>query len=223
MKMKVVQCWDDCTTNDIRLCTLLRKHNAKATFNVNAGLHRKENKNGWTTRDGLHIERLDWDIMPELYDGFTIASHGLTHQHMEKLPPDRLRHEIVHGRAQLQRHFKQDIPGFAYPFGGYNDTVKQALRDAGHLYARTCHNVDFPFPPADPMEFHPTCHFLAPDFWQRYEKARADTAHPHSVFYFWGHSYELTTEPLWTAFDTLLHRIASDPSATWADLPTLFQ
>ena len=217
MKMKVVQCWDDCTTTDIRLCAILRKHGAKASFNINAGLHRKGNKNGWTSRNGLYIERLDWDVMPELYDGFTVAGHGLTHQHMEKLPPDQLRHEVVHGRAQLQKHFKQDVLGFAYPYGGYNDAVKQALRDAGHIYARTCVNVDFPFPPADPMEFHTNCHFLAPDFWERYEKARS-----HGVFYFWGHSFELADEPMWEAFDDQIRRITADSYAEWADLPALF-
>ena len=68
------------------------------------------------------------------------------------------------------------------------------------------------------MEFHPNCHFLAPDFWQRYEKARE-----RGVFYFWGHSYELATEPLWDAFDDQIRRISADPSAEWADLPALFQ
>ena len=31
--MKVMQCWDDSVTNDIRLVELLRQYHAKATFN----------------------------------------------------------------------------------------------------------------------------------------------------------------------------------------------
>ena len=37
--MKVVQCWDDGVVNDVRLTNLLRKYNAKATFNLNPGNH----------------------------------------------------------------------------------------------------------------------------------------------------------------------------------------
>lgn len=35
--LKVVQCWDDGVYTDLRLTELLRKYNAKATFNLNPG------------------------------------------------------------------------------------------------------------------------------------------------------------------------------------------
>ena len=37
--MTVVQCWDDGVTTDARLIEILRKHKARATFNLNAGAH----------------------------------------------------------------------------------------------------------------------------------------------------------------------------------------
>ena len=42
MKMKVVTCWDDAPVNDIRLVDILRRHGAKATFNLNPGLMHPE-------------------------------------------------------------------------------------------------------------------------------------------------------------------------------------
>jgi hypothetical protein len=38
--IKVAQCWDDGVLNDLKLTELLRKYNAKATFNLNPALHR---------------------------------------------------------------------------------------------------------------------------------------------------------------------------------------
>ncbi|MBR4220923.1 MAG: hypothetical protein IKR81_07200, partial [Victivallales bacterium] len=38
-KVKVAQCWDDGVCNDIRVTEILRKYNAKATFNLNPGSH----------------------------------------------------------------------------------------------------------------------------------------------------------------------------------------
>lgn len=37
--MRIVQCWDDGVEDDIRLCEILRKHGAKASFNLNPGMH----------------------------------------------------------------------------------------------------------------------------------------------------------------------------------------
>ena len=42
--MKLVQCWDDGVTTDVRLVTLLRRHRVRATFNLNAGLHARKGR-----------------------------------------------------------------------------------------------------------------------------------------------------------------------------------
>lgn len=214
--MKVVQCWDDGVTADVRVVEILRKHKAKGTFNLNAGLHEAKRKQRWIYRE-TEVWSLGWDEMRGVYSGFTIANHTLTHPWLQQIPLEDARRNIVEGRERLQQFFGQPVLGFAYPYGTYNDAVMEAVREAGHVYARTVGNVECPFPPENPMAFHPCCHFLAPDFWERYEAARKG-----GVFYFWGHSYEMITEEMWAAFDAKIGRISADPAARWADVADLF-
>lgn len=216
-KLTVVQCWDDGVASDRRLTEILRRHRARATFNLNAGLHEKGTK-PCGVYQGIPVAKLGWDEMRSVYAGFTIANHSLTHPHLEQIPLEAARRDIVENRDRLQQFFGQPVWGFAYPYGTYNAAVMAAVRETGHRYARTTRNVEQPFPPADPLEFHPCCHFLAPDFMDRYAKARTG-----GVFYFWGHSYELVDDAMWSAFEKTIERISADPTAEWGDVAGLFQ
>ena len=211
--LTVVQCWDDGVTADARLIEVLRRHGAKATFNLNAGLYEKQRKPMANQQVGL----LGWEEMHELYEGFTIANHSLTHPSLVDLPIEDARRDIVEGRDRLQQFFGQPVTGFAYPGGAYNETVMEAVRQAGHIYARTTRNVEQPFPPENAMAFHSCCHFLAPDLFERYEKARQG-----GVFYFWGHSYEMINDEMWAAFEDTIARISNDPLARWGEVAELF-
>ncbi len=210
--MLILQCWDDGVTSDIRLTDILRRHHAKATFNLNAGLHGPCRGNGWTFR-GTEVLRLSRPELPSVYEGFTIANHSLNHPHLDRLPIIEAREEITEGRNRLQDWFGQPVSGFAYPFGSYNQAVMDIIRETGHVYARTVGMSDRPFPPADPMALHPNCHFLDPSFKKRFERARAG-----GVFYFWGHSYEMIDDTMWSAFEVTITWINDDPETIWGDI-----
>ncbi|MEI6026524.1 MAG: polysaccharide deacetylase family protein [Betaproteobacteria bacterium] len=214
--MKLVQCWDDGVTTDVRLVTLLRRHGARATFNLNAGLHRQERQLGWRHGD-TEVWRLGRGELREVYDGFSIANHTLTHPPLEQLPIDAARREIGEGRARLQALFDQPVSGFVYPFGTFDEAVAQAVRDAGHVYARTTRAAESGVDTVDAMAVAPSCHFLTPDFWQRLERSR-----PSGVFWFWGHSYELVDEAMWSAFEASLARLCAEPGVQWRDPTDLF-
>lgn len=214
--LTLIQCWDDGVASDARLADVFRRHGAKATFNLNAGLHDKHRRLDWVYQD-TEVWRLGLDELRDVYAGFAIANHSLTHPHLDGIPLDAARREIADGRDRLEQLFGMAVTGFAYPFGTYNDSVMSVVREAGHVYARTVRSVAHPFPPIDAMAFHPCCHFLAPDFWERYELAR-----DRGVFYFWGHSYELTSEPMWLVFEQTIARLSSDPMACWKDVAELF-
>jgi peptidoglycan-N-acetylglucosamine deacetylase len=68
MGMRVVQCWDDGVTADVPLVDILRRHGARATFNLNAGLHDAPRAHDWVY-EGTQVSRLGWEDMRALYEG----------------------------------------------------------------------------------------------------------------------------------------------------------
>lgn len=218
--MKIVQCWDDGVEDDIHLIELLRKHGAKASFNLNAGLHGSRRGGTWRYKDTKEVRRLALGELCDVYEGFTIANHTLTHPWLDQITPDQMRLEVVEGRERLQDIFGQEVTGFAYPYGKHTPHVVKAVREAGHVYARTCGNLHPAFPvTGDPMTLASDCHFKDPQFWKYYDKAKAAGA---PAFYFWGHSYEMLTDDDWNEFASKLARFRDDPEAAWGELPELF-
>lgn len=47
-------------------------------------------------------------------------------------------------------------------------------------------------------------------------------AKPFGVFYFWGHSYEMITDLMWSAFEEIIERISADPGSCWGEVADLF-
>ncbi|RXK53484.1 hypothetical protein ESB00_17480 [Oleiharenicola lentus] len=217
--MKIVQCWDDGVVDDIRLCALLRTRGARATFNLNPGLHGARRGHDWIYQHTKVVQRLALGELCETYQGFTIANHTLTHPFPSRLSLAEWRREVSDGRKQLQDHFQQEVRGFAYPYGEHDAALAEVLRETGHCYARTCLNATPCLPARDDFILATDCHHADPAFWERYEAAKAARS---PVFYFWGHSYELMTEADWAGFDAKLQRINADPEVRWADLPELF-
>lgn len=216
--MRVCQCWDDGVVDDIRVCEVLRRHGARASFNLNLGPHREERYSGWMYKGVKPVWKLARGELVHTYRGFLVANHTLTHPHPKQLDDDALAHEINANKAGLEALFGYPVLGFAYPFGEFDDRVCAAVRAAGHIYARTCDNTETVLPCADPMRLASSCHFQAADFWERFERVRA----ADGVFYFWGHSYEILDEAAWWAFDQQIARISAEPRVRWVDLPELF-
>lgn len=210
--MKIIQCWDDGITDDIRLIEILHRHGARATFNLNFGRHEKERKS-WGKVSTLALGEL-----VEVYKDFSVANHTLTHPWLTRIPASEAVEEIRQGKDSLEQLFGREIPGFAYPFGDFNSEVMQLVGEAGHTYARTVVKQSPCFPPENPMAFHPDCHFLAANFWSLFEQAKA----ADRIFYFWGHSYEMRTEEGWSEFEEKIARLSNDPAVEWEEIADLF-
>ncbi len=216
--MKIIQSWDDGIVDDIKLVEILRKYEATATFNLNIQLNEQERVWGWKYGE-KDVWRLGLDEMVALYDGFEIASHSLTHPCLTECSHQQLNHEVVKSRLILQKMFGQTINGFCYPFGDYNETVKNALHTAGYTHARGLSNSGYSFPPEDPFEFGPHCHFLDENFWEIHEEAVAVDS---PIFFFWGHSYEILDEKMWLDFEDNISRLSSEPKNNWVNISDLF-
>lgn len=215
--MKIIQSWDDGIVDDIRVVEILRRYNATACFNLNIGLNRKQRMLSWKYQEN-EVWRLSLEEMPELYHGFEIASHSLTHPHLTRCSSQELRYEIEKSRSILQEMFSQPVDGFCYPFGDFNEAVKDALRAVGYRYARGVAKSDDCIPPHDLFEFNPHCHFLDSDFWELYERAKSRGS---NYFFFWGHSYELVNEDMWRGFEQKITAISADPASEWANITEL--
>ncbi|MBK8898665.1 MAG: polysaccharide deacetylase family protein [Candidatus Competibacteraceae bacterium] len=215
--MKVVQSWDDGVVDDLHLTELLRRYGATATFNLNPGLHQSRRAFSWRYGD-KEVWRLGQEELAAVYAGFEIANHSMTHPNLPDLASADLAREVGESRRILQDWFQQPVRGFCYPFGTWNHAVKEAVRAAGHVYARTVAEGASVFPPSDPLEFGVGCRFADPAFWSRYEQAKANDG----VFFFWGHSYELTDDGMWADLENKIAGISADPAAEWVNLESLF-
>lgn len=234
-RIKVMQCWDDSPTTDIPLVALLKKYNAKATFNIipmeeRRGFEVKKLKDGETvlfsflpknkTFDGaLFVQHLANYEMAEIYKGFNVAAH--CYIPLTDSPEDsRERMKILkHTKAMIHDLFGQEKCGFVYPGGNYSLAAMKDIENAGYIYARTTKNADAPLPLNNPMCLPTSCHWASLNFWDKYEDAKKKGG----VFYFWGHSVELGDDPkLWAWLESIYEKISDDPDAEWINVIDLF-
>lgn len=230
-KIKVCQDWDDSLTTDIPLIKLLKKHNAKATFNIIPNktrnrfyVKKKNDKTGtlfsFGAKEGFAVEHLALDELPELYKGFKVAGHFGFDRSNTSPEGNQKRKEIVEKNIDdLRKRFGQHKIGYVYPGGRYNQIAMDAIRDAGFVYGRTTKTARAPLSLDEPMAQPASCHWNNRDFWKIYEESKKKGG----IFYFWGHSCELGDDPiLWEKLDKIYEKISADPEAEWVDVIDLF-
>jgi peptidoglycan-N-acetylglucosamine deacetylase len=217
--MRVMQCWDDGDVDDIRLVRILRKHGARATFNINPGGWQSKRRMAHRFKGEYDVYRLTLEEMPQVYEGFRIGGHTMTHPLLDAIDPAWALTELAECKKYIETHFGQASCGMAYPCGAYSDAVKELVRKAGYLYSRTTKNVDRDLNVNDPMALHTNCHFLAPDFWKKFDAVKT----VDGDFYFWGHTFELMgNEERWQELDAKIGRLSDDPATEWIDVMDLF-
>lgn len=225
--MKVVQCWDDGVLNDARLVDLLRKYNAKATFNLNPGLMKETERgadcwvqpgdsSGWSCR-GFRPGKLSLKDIPEVYEGFELASHCWRHENAGSVPDADWIQSALDARHFLEDIAQKPCLGFAWPCGVTTPETIRLLRENGFAYGRTTENTADFRTNTEPMALRSSCHFHAGNFWQLYEKAKET-----GVFYFWGHSYEMHHyDDFWKQMENTIRFISEDPDAEWVNVVDL--
>ncbi|MCR5683894.1 MAG: polysaccharide deacetylase family protein [Lachnospiraceae bacterium] len=200
--------YDDGVVNDLRLAELFEKKGLKCTFNLNSGT--------WTDRDyddyrSVH-RRLTLEKAKALYtkDCFEVASHAVTHPHLEKLPAAVCTKEILDDVLAHEKAFGGTIRGFAYPFGTWNDTAINSLKACGIVYARTVwssHNFELP---KDWLVLRPTCHHEEAELPKLTERfLEKEGPWPDiKLFYVWGHSYEFDFHNNWEIIEDFTDKVS---------------
>ncbi|MEZ5582013.1 MAG: polysaccharide deacetylase family protein [Candidatus Competibacteraceae bacterium] len=68
----------------------------------------------------------------------TFGSHSITHPRLSQLDPVRMRAEILVSKRYLQELLGEDIEYFCYPYGDYDERVRDTVQEAGYRAAFTC-------------------------------------------------------------------------------------
>lgn len=73
--------------------------------------------------------------------GIEIGAHSINHPHLDELPIDSARDEIVGSKAAIEQLVGHGVSSFAYPHGAYNRKVRQAVEEAGFASAAAVKNA----------------------------------------------------------------------------------
>ena len=183
--------YDDGKEEDVRLVGIFNKYGIKGTFNLNAGLYHDPK-----------YKRLPKEIIKDLYKGHEVATHTYTHPTIARCPLVEVAAEILKDRVELEAITGRLVRGHAYPNGSYSEEIKALFKQLGIAYGRVVHSRPDYELPADPLEWHPTCHHNDPQLMQK-AQFFADFGKRQylKLMYVWGHSYEFANNDNWEVIE----------------------
>lgn len=140
--MKIVTTsWDDGFKESIEIAEMLKDYNIQGTFYVpvNPVIGRKTK--GFSKDENFlsekEIERLNKE--------FEIGAHGMAHHFLTEVSPKVANKEIKGSKKWLENLLNEEINGFAYPAGKFNEEIIRMVEKAGYSYARTVGNGEINF------------------------------------------------------------------------------
>lgn len=95
--------------------------------------------NEWDLRDGEVPEALmdKAQVQEWLAAGHEIGSHSMTHASLDRLSVRDAREEIITSKKRLEDMFAVPIVHFCYPYGAWNDAIRDVVIEAGYQTACT--------------------------------------------------------------------------------------
>jgi peptidoglycan/xylan/chitin deacetylase (PgdA/CDA1 family) len=116
---------------------ILARHQFKAIqFLVSGSLG---GLNEWDIAKGDVPERLmdESEVRQWLAAGHYIGSHSATHRNLRKLKPEEAREEVFASKKLLEDKFGIEVRYFCYPYGSWNESVRDLAQEAGYRAAFT--------------------------------------------------------------------------------------
>jgi len=96
-------------------------------------------RNEWDVAKGDVPQPLmdETQVRQWLAAGHEIGSHSATHRNLRHLAPAEAREEIVGSKKALEDRFGVGVEHFCYPYGAYNEAVRELVEKAGYRTACT--------------------------------------------------------------------------------------
>ncbi|MCM1193664.1 MAG: polysaccharide deacetylase family protein [Butyrivibrio sp.] len=197
--------YDDGQIYDRRLAELLRSHGMKGTFHLNSGNLEQGEKGSFYVAEGE---------LQEVYRGHEIACHGVQHRNPTTITGRQLLTELQEDREKLEKLTGEMVQGLSYAFGSYSPEVIETAKMVGIKYSRTVNGTHGFFPPADFMQWHPTCHH--DDRLLELGDSFLDVAEYYELplMYVWGHSFEFGRSGDWSVIEAFAEKMAGKAD-TW--------
>jgi peptidoglycan/xylan/chitin deacetylase (PgdA/CDA1 family) len=116
---------------------ILSRHKFRAIEFLVAGSLGKQNH--WDIAKGDVPEQImdESQIREWLAAGHRIGSHSITHRNLRHLSPAEMREEIAESKKFLEDRFGLEVSHFCYPYGSWNETVRDLVIEAGYSTACT--------------------------------------------------------------------------------------
>jgi peptidoglycan/xylan/chitin deacetylase (PgdA/CDA1 family) len=223
-KIIVTTSWDDGHKLDIRLASLLKKYDIKATFYISPKDHEYKK-----------ADLLNDDEVKNLAKDFEIGAHTIIHPNLANVSIDQATLEINESKKYLEKLINKKVTSFCYPYGAFKKETKIIVRDAGFLLARTTNEMDTG-KTSNKYELPTTIQFtrlsalgiygqwkmairngnygllpyLTSFDWTKNAKHSFDyVLSKGGIYHLWGHSFVIEKEKIWKDLEDLLKYIAN--------------
>lgn len=204
-KMKALTfSFDDGVLQDERAIKILDKYNLKATFNLNSSLLGLKNTLPFPQKPICHDKIIPSKIK-EIYKNHEVAVHTLTHPNLTQCNGDVITHQVEEDRLTLEKLTGKQVVGMAYPCGGPNndDRVASIIKNTTNVkYCRTITST-YSFDLQDNLyRFNPTVYYIEREkLFELGKEFVSLTPDKPSLFYVWGHTYEMDLGKVYIDWD----------------------
>jgi peptidoglycan/xylan/chitin deacetylase (PgdA/CDA1 family) len=116
---------------------ILKRYEYPSTVYVVSDLTGKVNT--WDS-DNENITKplMDWDMIREISQfGVKIGSHTRSHLQLSTLSDEALQEELRGSKKTLEEQLSKEVEHFCYPYGDFDDLVKEQVKKAGYQSAVT--------------------------------------------------------------------------------------